>query len=253
MCRHDVNGKKCKRKPVKGLCWQHKNITSPESPLDLTFGSEKPLWMVAQKENLFEELQGKISAKTLNAMKSLPRELFIPQGYRHLAYENRPIDIGEGQTISQPYIVGYMIDQLNVKSTDTVLDVGTGSGYNLAVLSRLAKKVVSIERIASLAKKAEKLMKKLNIKNVKIIVGDGTDGLPGYIFDKIIVTAGGPSKIPQPLLDQLKIGGVMIIPKEGESDKTMNLYKITKKGPKEYKEKKLLGVRFVPLIGKHGY
>ena len=133
MCQHNVNGKKCKRKPVNGLCWQHKsteNITS----------SKRPLWMTAQRENLFEELEGKISAKTLNAMVSLPRELFIPQGYRHLAYENRPIDIGEGQTISQPYIVGYMIDQLNVKYTDTVLDVGTGSGYNLAVLSRLAKK-----------------------------------------------------------------------------------------------------------------
>jgi protein-L-isoaspartate(D-aspartate) O-methyltransferase len=242
MCRHDVNGKKCKRKPVGGLCWQHKSI-----------GSKRPLWTTAQRENLFENLQDKISTKTLSAMKSLPRELFIPQGYRHLAYENRPIDIGEGQTISQPYIVGYMIDQLNVNPTDVVLDVGTGSGYNLAVLSRLAKKVVSIERIASLAKKSQKLMKKLNIKNVKIIIGDGTNGILGYVFDKIIVTAGGPSSIPQPLLHQLKIGGIMIIPKEGKSDKAMNLYKITKKSEKTYEEKTLVGVRFVPLIGKHGY
>ena len=96
-------------------------------------------------------------------------------------------------------------------------------------------------------------MKKLNIKNVKIIVGDGTNGLPGYVFDKIIVTAGGPSKIPQPLLDQLKIGGIMIIPKEGKSGGAMNLYKITKKSEKTYDEKTLVGVRFVPLIGKHGY
>lgn len=235
------NGKRCKRHTSEEFCYQHQKSTTL-NPYE------------SKKRELFEELKWqKISSKTINAMKKIKRELFIPEKNRSLSYENRAVPIDKKQTISQPYIVGHMIDQLQVNSKFKVLEIGTGSGYNLAILSKLVKKVVSIERIPELAENSKHMMDILKIKNVKIIVGDGTLGYEKDApYDRIIITAGATKKVPTPLLNQLKIGGIMIIPKQDETSQEY-LYKITKLSSDKYKTDKLSAVNFVPLIGKYGH
>ena len=150
--------------------------------------------------------------KVLDAFRKVPRHLFVPENVRHSAYDDCALPLGEGQTISQPYMVAVMTEQLKLKGNETVLEIGTGSGYQAAILSELCKKIYTIERVEILSKRAEKNLKELGSTNLEFIVGDGTQGYSEAApYAGIIVTAGCP-EIPKPLLEQLKDGGRLVIP-----------------------------------------
>ncbi|WP_246722762.1 protein-L-isoaspartate(D-aspartate) O-methyltransferase [Aliikangiella sp. G2MR2-5] len=187
-----------------------------------------------------------LSPKVLEAMQSVKRYQFVDQPYLRYSYENRPLPIGEGQTISQPFIVAIMTELLQLKGEEVVLEVGTGSGYQAAILSRLSKKVHTIEIIESLAEKAKLRLKNLGFENISVYHGDGYRGLEKLApFDAIIVTAA-PAHIPEPLIDQLKAGGRMVIP-VGEQDQIQFLTLVTKDKQGKVKKKQVLPVSFVPL------
>ena len=188
--------------------------------------------------------------RVIAAMKKIPRHLFVEEALQNQAYTDHPLPIGEKQTISQPYIVALMTEALELKGTEKVLEIGAGSGYQTAVLAELAQKVFSIERIRSLAIRARKLLFELGYFNVDIKIFDGTYGwVEEGPFDAIIVTAGGP-EIPQPLLDQLGVGGRLVIP-VGDAY-VQDLIRLRKKEDGIHKED-LGGCRFVKLIGKYGW
>lgn len=182
--------------------------------------------------------------RTLRAMASVPREKFVPAELRSRAYDDRPLPIGYGQTISQPYIVALMTEQIQPKAGQRVLEIGTGSGYQAAVLSELVADVYSIEIVRPLALRAEGLLRELGYKNVHVKAGDGYKGWPEYApFDAIIVTAA-PDHVPKPLIEQLREGGRMIIP-VGESG-AQNLYLLEKRGG-QVKQTAVIPVKFVPF------
>ncbi len=184
--------------------------------------------------------------RVLEAMRAIPRHELVPAELRGSAYDDRPLPIGHGQTISQPYIVAFMTEKLAPRATDRVLEIGTGSGYQAAVLSRLVAEVYSIEIVAPLAARAEADLKRLDIKNVHVKAGDGYRGWPEHApFDAIIVTCA-PDHIPTPLAEQLKDGGRMIIP-VGEQG-VQELYLLEKKAGK-IERRAVLPVRFVPMTG----
>ncbi|MAE08801.1 MAG: protein-L-isoaspartate O-methyltransferase [Bacteroidetes bacterium] len=189
--------------------------------------------------------RGIYDKNTLNAMKTVKRHLFVLPGYRNSAYEDRPLPIGYGQTISQPYIVAYMTELLNVGQGDTVLEIGTGSGYQAAILAEFVKQVYTIEIVEELYISAKKRLKTLNYNNVEV---KGDDGYYGWEehgpFDGIVVTAAA-EYVPPPLIEQLKDGGKMIIP-VGSPFGVQTLMMITKKGGK-VKTSRLIPVRFVPF------
>ncbi len=186
----------------------------------------------------------------LKVMEEIPREFFLPKELTNLAYDDSPVPIGYGQTISQPYIVAKMTELLNVKKSDKILEIGTGSGYQTAILSKLGKVVFSIERINELRKFAELNLKKLEINNVFLITGDGTIGLSNYApFDKIMVTAASP-QIPKNFIDQLSDKGIMVLPLGDISLQVLT--KVTKIGD-QIKIEKYDYCRFVPLLGKYGF
>ena len=188
--------------------------------------------------------------RVIAAMQKIPRHLFVEEALQNQAYTDHPLPIGEKQTISQPYIVALMTEALELKGTEKVLEIGAGSGYQTAILAELAQKVFSIERIRSLAVKARKLLFELGYFNVEIKIFDGTYGwVEEGPFDAIIVTAGGP-EIPQPLLDQLAVGGRLVIP-VGDAY-VQDLIRLRKKEDGIHKED-LGGCRFVKLIGKYGW
>ena len=202
--------------------------------------------------NTLKEENAIRNLKVEKAFFEIPREMFVRDEDISLAYINAPLSIGYGQTISQPYMVAYMTTLLNLNENDTVLEVGTGSGYQAAILSKLVMEVYTVERISELAERAKKIFQNLGIKNIKVKVGDGTLGWAEFApFDKIIVTAAGP-KIPESLLKQLKPGGIMIIP-VGESTfiQTLKIVKKDEKG-KIYIEDDIKCV-FVKLLGKEGW
>ena len=183
----------------------------------------------------------------LNAMKNVPRHKFVPASMKNQAYIDSPLPIGENQTISQPYIVGFMTESLQLKGPEKVLEIGTGSGYQAAVLSEIADSVFSIEIVATLGQRAKELLNDLGYKNIQVRIGDGYQGWPEHApFDAIIVTAA-PVKIPQPLVDQLKPGGRMIIP---VGDYYQELILITKSSNGKITKKSILPVRFVPMTGE---
>jgi protein-L-isoaspartate(D-aspartate) O-methyltransferase len=191
--------------------------------------------------------------RVLRAMEKIPRHLFIDEGLIDQAYNDNPLPIGDKQTISQPYIVALMTEALELKARDKVLELGTGSGYEAAILAELADRVFTIERIASLAQKARKLLESLNYYNVVIRVGDGTYGWREESpFDAIAVSAGSPS-IPRMLVEQLAIGGRLVIPVG--SRYSQSLIKLTRlsENPDDVKREDLGGCRFVNLIGEHGW
>lgn len=193
------------------------------------------------------EARGVRNEKILDAMRKVPRHLFIPWNMRAYAYHDEPLPIGEGQTISQPYIVAYMSEVLRLKGNERILEVGTGSGYQAAVLAEIAKEVFTIEIVKSLSLKAKKVLDKLGYKNIYFKIGDGTLGWEEHAsYDAIIVTAA-PAKVPQALREQLRISGRMIIP----VGSTFQELVLVTRGKKKFKEKKLLPVRFVPLISTH--
>lgn len=186
--------------------------------------------------------------RVLNAMKKIPRHLFVGESVRNRAYGDHPLPIGEGQTISQPYVVAWMTEALNLKSTDKVLEIGTGSGYQAAVLAEIIKEVYTIEIRERLSKRASELLKELGYKNVKTRYADGYYGWEEYApFDAIIITAS-PNHIPPPLLKQLKEGGKLIVPL-GSTLYYQVLTLVTKKGGELFIEQ-MGGVAFVPMTGE---
>jgi protein-L-isoaspartate(D-aspartate) O-methyltransferase len=188
--------------------------------------------------------------RLLNVMGEIPRHLFILEALRSTAYGNHPLPIGEGQTISQPYVTALMVEALELNGTEKILEIGTGSGYQTAVLAKLVEKVYSIERITSLALKARKLIESLHYINILIRVADGSYGWSENApFDRIIISAASPT-IPEPLLDQLKDKGIMIIPLGTETSQT--LVKVIKEGER----KRVIDISpclFVKMIGQHGW
>jgi protein-L-isoaspartate(D-aspartate) O-methyltransferase len=188
--------------------------------------------------------RGVTDSRVTEVMSSVPRHEFVPENYRTHAYEDHPLPIGYGQTISQPYIVAFMTEQLRAQPTDRVLEIGTGSGYQAAVLSKLVAEVYTIEIVKPLAQRAETDLRRLNYSNVKVKAGDGYKGWPEHApFDAIIVTAA-PDHVPQPLIDQLKEGGRMIIPVGGRE--MQQLYLLEKHVGK-LTQRAVLPVNFVPL------
>lgn len=187
----------------------------------------------------------------LDAMRRVPREVFVNPGFEEVAYEDSPLPIGEKQTISQPFIVAMMIEAAAVEPGDKVLEVGAGSGYAAAVLSRIARRVYAIERHLSLAQSAEQRLTGLGYDNVEIRTGDGTRGWPEAApFDAILVSAGG-SAVPKALKEQLAVGGRLIIP-VGEAERRQTLRRVTRLSGGAFDEEELGAVAFVPLIGESG-
>jgi protein-L-isoaspartate(D-aspartate) O-methyltransferase len=194
--------------------------------------------------------RGVYDERVIEAMRKVRRHLFVEDALYHQAYNDHPLPIGDKQTISQPYIVAFMTQSLNLKGDEKVLEIGTGSGYQAAVLAELAFSVYSIERISSLAKNAKRILQALEYYNVFIKISDGTEGWKSEApFDGIIVTAASPD-VPHLLKDQLKDGGRIIIP-IGDLF-SQNLLRVTRKGNR-FIEENLLMCRFVPLIGKYGF
>src|SRR4051812_43890051 len=190
--------------------------------------------------------------QVLDAMRRLPREAFVEPGFEEFAYEDGPLPIGEGQTISQPYIVALMIEAAEVKHDNRVLEVGAGSGYAAAVLGQIANRVYAIERHPSLGDAARRRFRMLGYDNVEVRVGDGTRGWPEAApFDAILVSAGGP-EVPQALREQLAIGGRLVVP-VGDQERKQSLLKITRTSKTNYAEEDLGSVVFVPLIGEQGW
>lgn len=197
--------------------------------------------------------RGVIDTRVLKAMETIPRHLFVDEGLIEQAYYDSPLPIEEHQTVSQPYIVALMTQALELKGMERILEIGTGSGYQTAILASLTDRVFSVERIASLANGARRILDMLNIYNVAIRVGDGSYGWKEEApFDGIIVTAAVP-EIPQYVIDQLAIGGRMVVP-TGDRD-VQTLYKLTRsvENPAEIVEENLGGCRFVSLIGESGW
>ena len=196
--------------------------------------------------------RGVRSQKVLSAMRKVPRERFLPKGQGVWAYDDAPLPIGDGQTISQPYIVAYMTEALALDGGEKVLEIGTGSGYAAAVLAEIAADVYTMECIDGLATMARKVLGDLSYQNVHVRQGDGTLGWPEHApFDGIVVTAGGPD-VPDTLKGQLKIGGRLVIP-IGKSTWYQELVRVTRITEAEFDTEDLVPVRFVPLIGEEGW
>jgi len=208
---------------------------------------------LAQRRTMVEtqlRARGIRDEPVLAAMFHVPRHEFISEEFRDQVYEDHPIPIGEGQTLSQPYIVAIMLQALALDPTNIVLEIGTGSGYQTALLSELTRKVYSMERHASLASAAESTLARLGYTNVKVLLGDGSHGLPEFApFDAIVVSAAAP-QIPPPLFEQLREGGRMVIPVGPAHAQELQL---VRKQAGQSVITNLEGCRFVPLIGSEGY
>lgn len=185
--------------------------------------------------------------RVLEAMRKVARHLFIPENMRSYAYNDEPLPIGEGQTISQPYIVAYMTEALQLNGSERVLEIGTGSGYQTAILNEIVKEVFTLELIGSLSVKAQEVLKELKYMNIFFKIGDGTLGWKEHApYDAIMVTAA-PAGVPKALKEQLKMYGKMIIPVGATFQELVLVIREKKK----FKIKKLLPVRFVPLVSAH--
>ena len=188
--------------------------------------------------------------RVLTAMMNIPREKFVPAGQRRSAYEDRALAVGHGQTISQPFIVAYMTEKLAVTPTCRILEIGTGTGYQTAILACLCREVFSIERLGALKKRAAQTLSGLNLTNVTMTIGDGSLGLPLHApYDRILVTAASPH-VPTPLVDQLLDGGRIVLPVGGENEQTIVC--VDRRGSRTI-ETPMLACRFVKLIGEQGW
>lgn len=188
--------------------------------------------------------------RLLDALRRVPRHWFIPEEYTNLAYSDGPLPIGHGQTISQPYIVALMTELMELHGDENVLEVGTGSGYQAALLALLARQVHTIERHSSLAEKAEKVLTRLGLINVTVHVGDGSLGLPAQApFQAIMITAAAP-RVPQPLFSQLAEGGRLVLPEGGAGGQMLDRWR---KHGDQFEQEHIAPVAFVPLRGQHGW
>ncbi len=213
---------------------------------------ESVAYAAERRRMVLEQLQARDihDPRVLAAMEKIPRHLFVPREYRHLAYADGPLPIGHGQTISQPYIVALMTQLLELKGDERVLEIGTGSGYQAAILSYLAKQVRTIEKQPGLAIQAAERLRDLGIHSVIVHLGDGSQGLPGYApYDALIATAAAP-RVPQALLGQLTEGGRLVVPIGGPEGQTLQLWR---RDPEGFSQKAIAAVAFVPLRGKHGW
>ena len=220
---------------------------------DASFNKET----VKEDESFYASLRNKMvqeqiisrgikDSKVINAMRKVPRHHFIPEENKRLAYNDGPVSIGFGQTISQPYIVALMTESLKLKGDEKVLEIGTGSGYQAAILAEIVKEVYTVEILEPLSVSASKKLKELGYNNIEVKTGDGYKGLKEHSpYDCIIVTAA-PPKIPQPLIDQLKIGGRMIIP----VGRWFQELVLIEKSDKGITKKKIVSVMFVPMTGE---
>jgi len=196
------------------------------------------------------QARGVTDRRVLEVMKEVPRHIFVPERLRHAAYEDTPLPIGHGQTISQPYIVALMTELLELTPNDRVLEIGTGSGYQAALLSRLAREVISIERIPALADEAGKHLTEFGADNVRVRTANGSLGVPDLgPFDAIVITAAAPD-IPKSLISQLREGGRLVTPVGGPEVQTLIRVRIKDGRPVATMHG---GVRFVPLIGVEGW
>ncbi len=203
--------------------------------------NEKAVQMV--EEQIIE--RGITDKRVIDAMKQVPRHRFVAPEYREKAYQDHPLPIGEGQTISQPYVVAHMTELLDLSPSDTVLEIGTGSGYQAAILGSIAEQVHSVEIREELAKDAERTLKELGYENVHVHIGDGYQGWPSEApYDGIIVTAA-PEKVPEALKEQLAVGGRLVIP-VGDTFQRLKLY--IKEEDGTFKEKSVSSVQFVPMV-----
>ena len=204
------------------------------------------------RQRLVEQLQtqGIRDLSVLHAIDAVPRHLFVPTGVRHRAYEDSALPIGNGQTISQPSIHARYLELLKLKGNERVLEIGTGSGYQTALLSRLASQVFSIERIAPLLDKAREVLQEMGTNNISLMLGDGTLGWRQFApFDAILVGAAAPD-VPSTYVEQLADGGRLLIPLGDRDEQILNLF--TKKGD-ALEQQVIAPVRFVPLVGKHSW
>lgn len=208
---------------------------------------------IARRRMVEEQViaRGITDQRVIDAMLKVPRHKFVAEALEGKSYQDAPLPIGEKQTISQPYMVAVMSEALALKGAETVLEVGTGSGYQAAILSLLAHRVFSLERIPSLARSARKVLDECGFSKVNIRLTDGTHGWKDMApFDAIVVTAGAP-EVPPDYLDQLAINGRLVIPVGDRG--SQELMRITRIGECEYQEEQIMGCRFVPLIGNHGW
>lgn len=215
-------------------------------------GKEGSIYRRARERMVRQQIaaRGIRAERVLDAMRSVPRHLFVPLESRHSAYMDGPLSIGQGQTISQPYIVALMTEALELRGHERVLEIGTGSGYQAAILSQLASHVYTVERIPELASRAQDLFRQLGYDNISMHIGDGTLGwLEHAPYEAIIVTAAAP-EIPRPLTDQLAEGGRLVAPIGGSW--SQSLVRVRKQRG-HLRRQELTSVAFVPLIGQHGW
>lgn len=209
-------------------------------------------WIFERERMVKEQIiaRGIKDNRVIEAIKKVPRHLFVDKTYYHQAYNDYPLPIGQDQTISQPYMVAAMTEILELKGSEKVLEVGTGSGYQTAILALLCSKVYSIERISDLTRKARLKLDKLGFRNINLVVGDGSLGWPDYApYTGIMVTAGAP-EIPNTLINQLNENGRLVIPVGDEYSQILNL---VKKHKGRIYRKEFFGCTFVPLVGKIGW
>jgi protein-L-isoaspartate(D-aspartate) O-methyltransferase len=211
----------------------------------------EPLPEAAQMVRVQLESRGILDGRLLEAMRRIPRHLFVPSAVRAEAYADHPLPLGHGQTISQPYIVAVMTESLGLRGCEKVLEIGTGSGYQTAVLAQLAGHVWTVERVADLSRGARAVLEELGYANVTCSVGDGSVGLPGSApFDAILVSAAAP-RVPRALAGQLADGGTLVLP-VGESRFSQTLVVVRRAGA-SFREERGIGCRFVPLLGADGF
>lgn len=221
------------------------HATRPSAPKGISF-SEQRAWMVRHQL----EAWGIADPRVLDAMRRVPRERFVPEAERDASYDDGPLPIGDGQTISQPYVVAHMTETLRLRGDERVLEIGTGSGYQTAVLSLLAAEVYTVERLALLSQQAQQILARWGADNVHFLIGDGSLGWPEHSpYDAIIVTCAAPA-MPQPLVQQLADGGRMIAPigPRGYQDLVL-----VRRVGEQVTQDRLSPVAFVPLIGEHGW
>ena len=214
---------------------------------------EEDSYRSARERMVEEQLRGRDirDPRVLEAMRAVPRHRFVPDDLSGQAYFDGPVRLEHGQTISQPYIVALMSQLLELKGEETVLEIGTGSGYQAAVLSRLAGRVFSLERVAELAVTAAQRLKELGCVNVTVYERDGSGGLPEHAPYPAIVVAAAAPRVPAPLMEQLEIGGRLVVPVGSQEGQTLELWR--REDETNFNQERIAPVAFVPLLGEHGW